>query len=128
MIFIDSDFIIDYLRGDENTIKIINNLKEDIATTEVNVFEIMYGLHIKQSINQDQIDSAKEFFNTLTIFPFNSNCGEKSAKILTKLIKEGKEIEQNDCFIASIILENRFNKILTNNKKHFERIEEIKLI
>jgi len=128
MIFIDSDIIIDYLRGNEKVVNIVNNLEDEISTTEINVFEVMFGIHLKKELNQKQIDSAKEFFNTLNIFPFNSKCGEKSAEILTDLIKKGNEIDQNDCFIASIILENGFNKFLTNNKKHFEKIKELKLI
>ncbi len=128
MIFIDSDFIIDYLIGKENITTIINDFQEDIATTEINVFEVMFGIYLKQNVSQKQINSANEFFNNINIFPFSANCGEKSAEILSNLIKQGKEIDQNDCLIASVILENGYNKILTNNKKHFERIEGLELV
>jgi len=128
MIFIDSDFIVDYLRGKENVITIVNNLQEEIATTEINVFEVMFGIYLKQNVSQRQIDLANEFFSNLKVFSFGQDCGKRTAQILSNLIKQGKEIDQNDCLIASVILGNGYNKILTNNKKHFERIEGLELI
>ena len=48
--------------------------------------------------------------------------------MLASLDKQGLTINQNDCLIASIILKNGFNKILTRNKKHFERIKNLKVV
>lgn len=39
------------------------------------------------------------------------------AKVFSDLIKKGKTIEQNDCLIASIMITNGCNKIITRNKK-----------
>jgi len=128
MIFIDSDSIIDYLRGKENVTTVINNFQEEIATTEINVFEVMFGIYLKQNVSQKQINSANEFFSNLKIFSFSQGCGKKSAEILSSLIKQGKEIEQNDCLIASVILGNSYSKILTNNKKHFDRIRGLESV
>ena len=128
MIFIDSDFIIDYLRGEKSTVTIINNIQEEIATTEINVFEVMFGIYLKQNVSQRQINSANEFFNNLKVLSFEQGCGKKSAEILSNLIKQGKEINQNDCLISSIILKNGYNRILTNNKKHFDRIRGLESV
>ncbi len=128
MIFIDSDFIIDYLRNDKEAVNIINNQTEEIATTEINIFEVMFGICLRKNVSEKQISSANEFFSNLEVFPFDEDCGRKAAEILAGLIKEGREIDQNDCLIAAVILKNGFNKILTNNKKHFERIEELELV
>ena len=55
-------------------------------------------------------------------------CGKIAAEILAKLFKEGKIIEQNDAIIISIMLKNGIDKIITKNKKHFDRVKGIKVI
>jgi len=115
MIFIDSDFIIDYLRGNGEIIDIIDNYSDNIATTEINVFEVMLGLHLKKNVSEKQIKAAKDFFNIIPVFFLNQGCGEKAAEIFSNLIKEGKGIDQNDCLIAAIILKNGHDKIVTSS-------------
>ena len=106
MIFIDSDIIIDYFRGDESIVNILNKNSDEIATTEINVFEVMFGFYLKNNISEKKIKEAKEFFKNIEVFSFNQSCGKKAAELLSKLIKEGKQIDQNDCLIASMILKN----------------------
>lgn len=128
MICIDSDCIIDFLKGKENAIKTIEKYKYELMTTEISVFEIFFGVYIQKEINENEIMTAENFFNSIDVFSFNKECGNISAKILTNLIKNGKTIEQNDCFIAAIMKKNRCDKIITRNEKHFSRIEGIKVI
>ena len=51
MIFIDSDCIIDFLKGKKEAVDIIKRYKEKIATTEINVFEGLFGVYLKKNIN-----------------------------------------------------------------------------
>src|SRR3989344_5305550 len=78
-----------------------------------------------KNINEE---GAEEFFNSIYVFPFDNGCGEKSAKILARLKKEGKLIEQNDCFIAAIVLNKGIDGIITRNKEHFSKIKGLKII
>ncbi len=128
MICIDSDCIIDFLKGKEKAVKIIEQYKEEVMTTEISIFEILFGIYIKKDINEKEQFAAKEFFDSITVFPFDSECGEISAKILTFLIKKGMRIEQNDCFISSIMIKNGCERIITRNKEHFSRIKDIHVI
>ncbi|MGM0467506.1 MAG: type II toxin-antitoxin system VapC family toxin [Promethearchaeati archaeon] len=52
----------------------------------------------------------------------------KSSEIYDELSSRGKIIEANDILIASIMLSNGINKIITRNKRHFERIESLEII
>ena len=129
MIFIDSDCIIDFLNGKETARKIIENYKvEELGTSQINVFEIFFGIFKRKKINENELISADNFFNSLTIFSFDQKCGKISARILSTLIKEGNIIDQNDCFIGSIMIKNGISSIISNNKKHFSRINGIKVI
>ena len=129
MIILDSDFIIDFLRGKQNAVKFIEKNKISLATTEINIFEVSFGIYMKKNVSEKEIRIAHDFFASLdNVFPFDEKCGHISAKILTSLIKKGEEIEQNDCFIASIIIKNKCEGILTGNKKHFSKIKDVKVL
>ncbi len=128
MIILDSDVIIDYLKGKKEAVEAVNKFGDEAATTEISLFEIFYGVYLNKNFDEEERLSAEEFFNSINVFSFDSGCGEISAKILASLDKQGLAIEQNDCFIASVTLKNGFNKILTGNKKHFNRIKGLKVV
>ena len=127
MICADSNFIIDFLKNKDGAVSIFHRYKEDIATTEINIFEVFSGIYsLKKDITQED-SIADSFFDSIPIL--NSNhFGKLSAKHFIDLIKRGKEIGQNDCFIAAIMFENGCNQIITKDKEHFERIKGIKII
>ena len=128
MICIDSDCIIDFLRGKVEAIKIIESYKEVLATTEVNVFEVFFGIYNIKNISEEEEKSASLFFANIPILSSDCGWGKKAAKLFSELIRDGKIIEQDDCIIASIMIKNDCNKIITNNKKHFTKIDNIEVI
>lgn len=125
MIFLDTDIIIDLLKGKSYAKQIIGNHKEYMASTDINYFELLFGA-LKHKSQKEEL-AIKELFSTIPTYPMSNACFEKAAKIATKLIREGKEIGQNDCFIAAIVIENN-GTLLTRNTKHFKRIKELQLI
>src|SRR3989344_1454945 len=127
MICLDSDCIIDFLRGKEEAIRIVERHKEELVSTEINIFEVFFGIYNKRNMSDNERNVAKNFFNSIPILHFNEGCGELAAKILSNLLKEGKVIEQNDCFIAATIMENDCNKIITRNEAHYKRIKGIEI-
>ena len=127
MISLDSDCIIDFLRGKKEAVDVINKYKDELVTTEINIFEVFVGIYKNKEIEEKEGEVAKSFFESLEVL----NCGSfglKSASIFCELINNGKEIEQNDCFVASILLVNNCNKIITRNTKHFSRIKNLEII
>lgn len=128
MICIDSDGIIDYLKGKKEAIEIIREYANEIVTTELNVFEIFYGIYANKNFSEKEEASANAFFNSIKVLPFDKPCGKIAAKIFASLSLIGKPIEQNDCFIAAIILRNGFDSIITRNKEHYSRIKDLKVI
>lgn len=125
MICLDSDCIIDFLKGKKEAVDLVRKYKEEIITTEINRFEVLFGIYLKKKIEGGENNSAKLFFDSLDVLPFNENCGEEAARILFSLAKEGNVINQNDCLISAIMIKNGCRSILTGNKKHFERIKGI---
>jgi len=128
MIFIDSDCIIDFLKGKENAKNIVEKYETELATSQINVFEIFFGVYNKKNVNEKEAVLADNFFNSLSVFPFDNKCGRISAKILSNLMREGSPIDQNDCFIGAIMIKNGINSIISNNKRHFLKIKGIKVV
>jgi len=126
MICLDTSFIIDFLKEKKEAVDFIVKNKEELFTTEVNVFEIFIGIYTKSNYEKEE-SIASGFFDSIEILGIR-NWGKESAKLLANLMKEGKVVEENDCFIASIMLLNGCNKIVTRNKKHFERIKGVEVI
>lgn len=128
MIFIDSDCIIDFLRGDEKAVNIVADNLGEIVTSELNSFEVFFGIFNKRDIPKNELLSAEKFFETVNVLGFDSQCGKISAKILCDLKRRGVEINQNDCLIASVMFKNGIDKIITQNNKHFSKIKGLKVL
>ena len=128
MICLDSDFIIDYLKGKKEVVAALEKHEETLVTTEINVFEIFFGIYRNKEFSERERLVARDFFGSLEVLPFDGGCGEFASRILAGLSHKGDLIEQNDCFIASVMLNNGCDKIITRNKKHFSKIKNVKVI
>ncbi|MEK6856911.1 MAG: type II toxin-antitoxin system VapC family toxin [Nanoarchaeota archaeon] len=126
MICIDTDCIIDFLKEKKEAVNLVNKFKDEIVTTEINVFEVFIGLYTNDRYLEEE-KATTRFFDSIEILEMKG-WGKKTAEILANLIRRGNIIEENDCFIASIMLVNGCNRIITRNKKHFSRINGIEPI
>ena len=62
------------------------------------------------------------------MLPFNRGAAIESAKKLGILIRKGQKIDFRYGLIAEIAISNGIKKILTKNRDHFIRIENIETI
>jgi predicted nucleic acid-binding protein len=126
MICLDSSFVIDYFKGDENAKKLMNKLDPDtLFITEISVFEIASGMINKGS---KQLDVFMRFLNKVKIIPTNTMFSLESARIKKELELKGKKIDGMDLLIAGMMRSYGFTEIVTRNVKHFEHINKIKII
>lgn len=68
----------------------------------------------------------KTLTEDLIVLPFDDNVSIKAAEIYHQLRKNNNVIEFRDIFIAATCLVHDLS-ILTSNKSHFSRIEELKI-
>ena len=128
MIGLDTSAIIDLFKKDMSLIKFLESTDDKVTLNQISYLELMFGLDFenkKYFSEEEYYDSL--FANSLVLELNNSSC-KMAGKILMRLKKIGKMIEQSDCAIAGIYLSNGVNKILTKNAKHFENIKELKVI
>ena len=100
--------------------------KEGLASTEINYFEMLFGIFKRQEFNEKEIDSIQDFFNSIRVFTFDQASAYKAAEIAGRLSNSGQIIEPQDVMIAGICIANNCS-IATKDLKHFSRIKGLKV-
>ncbi|MBI5224737.1 PIN domain-containing protein [Candidatus Micrarchaeota archaeon] len=124
-LYIDSDVLILFLKGDE---KIASRIEKAIsehgklALPSIVCFEVLCG-----SFNE--MKRIHDFSKDVEIAPFDRNAAQIASAIYKHLKSKGEILELGDIAIAAIAISNSQEKpcILTNNIRHFSRIPGLKL-
>ncbi|MEK6953143.1 MAG: type II toxin-antitoxin system VapC family toxin [Nanoarchaeota archaeon] len=125
-ICLDTNILVDVLRNQTETPKIIKKIENNIlATTYINLFELNYGaaLSANKKINFKKVD---KLISRLELLNLSENSTKIAAMILADLKNKGKMIEFKDLLVASICITNNF-QLFTKNTKHFEDIPRLNL-
>lgn len=124
IICLDTSILIDFYRKKVKEKSVFFQLTSKyklFAVSIVTEYEIMIGSDMEQS------EYWSEFFNTVTILPFNKSANDAAITITRHLKATNKLIEVPDIFIGATALANNI-KIATLNRKHFERIPGLEII
>jgi len=133
MILLDTSACIDYLNGNKEIKKVIEEQDELVHITSITIYEMNIGFErTKRKISEQRYKQLYkpwlEFISSMEIFALGFKEAEKAAEIYDVLESQGKAIDDNDILIAGIMLTNGIKKLITKNVRHFERIEEIEFI
>lgn len=121
MYLIDSDILINFLKGKENAIKILGRLKPNQRNTSV----ICIG-EILEGLSENKVKQFQKLTNLLNICEVNLKTVVKFSEIRRGLRKKGNLIDNFDLLIASTCLVLDLT-LITNNLSHFKRIPNLKL-
>jgi len=123
-IVLDTDIAIDLLRGIQKIVDDIKNLEKDkfLITTDITAFELYYGAYLSKR-EKENILAVKEFLKKLVLLSTDEESMEMAGLIMANLKEKGEFLDVRDVLIAAICLTNEC-KILTKNKKHFQRIDK----
>lgn len=127
---LDTDVIIDYLkrRPQPEAVKIFNKIDErqyEAYVSAVTVFEIYRGARLSPK-PEKAISEANTLFNHTQILSFDEQTAIEASEIHVQLEKKGLPLEIRDVFIGAQAKIAKLT-LVTKNKKHFERIPELKL-
>ena len=121
---VDSCVLIDFFRAKDksNTVyaKLIRN-KEKLYVSTVVLFEVRSGLNKR---NRDEWDI---LLQGMTCLSFDEHVAEVAADLSIRLRKSRIQLESSDLFIAASALTYGI-PLATLNRKHFERIDGLKLV
>jgi len=133
MILLDTSACIDYLNGNKDLKKVVEDQDELLHISSITVYEMNIGFErTKRKISDQRYKQLYkpwvEFISGMEIFSLGFKEAETAAKIYDLLESQGQRIDDNDVLIAGIMLSNGIKKIITNNIGHFKRIEGLELI
>ncbi|MEM4397063.1 MAG: type II toxin-antitoxin system VapC family toxin [Candidatus Woesearchaeota archaeon] len=120
MYCLDTNILIDILRGDESLRSSIFNSDLIVSTTQINVCELYKGAYLSNKPKKN-IELIKNLINNIKILDINEETYFIYGKIFKELSEKGKIISELDLLIASICLSHKFI-LITRNIKDFENI------
>ncbi len=124
---VDTDWIIDHLNGKETVRQKLKELRPSgISISIISLAELYEGVYY----SNDPVKSQSILEGLLVQFDI-AVIDEETCKIFGKergkLRQEGRIIGDFDLMIASTCLRRKLT-LLTNNRKHFERLNDLKII
>lgn len=123
---LDTDTIVFLLRGSRSVADKIRETGDDhIATTAVNLAELYFGA-FNSNREEDNVRAVDEFRRATRVFGFDSTAAVIFGKIKASLKREKSLVNDSDLLIASIALSTH-SVLVTNNVRHFNRIEGLVL-
>ena len=124
MKIVDSTFITSLLRNDPDTFRKAQELDGEggAATTVINVFEVVHGVHRSLSEAPRRMDEFTRLMANFEILPLNTEAAVKAAEISGTLRRKGNIIDPFDSLIAGITLTSGAEALVTRNTSHFKRI------
>lgn len=128
MICLDTTFIIDFLRGDKDTIAKAGELgQRQKCTTAINISEVLNGILLAKTGGAEQLEAFGEFLASIEVFGFDVEASLRASQIYSELTKKGEKVNELDCQIAGAALANHCSRIITRNSKHFARMSGIEV-
>ncbi len=130
MIFIDTSVFVDVLRsaGPKSSLELFKKIETDRSikafTSVIPVAELSVGAY--RSDKKDALEKTFDLISLVNVVDMDETIAREGGRIYSELMSKGKEIELNDCLIASTSLSLGINEIITRDIEHFKRIEGIK--
>lgn len=120
----DTDWAIDYLRGNPLTVQRVGEfLPDGIGISIITIAELYRGL---RNTLEDQ-NRFSEFASGLTILPLTDPICRIYASEYARLKQEGNMLEDFDLLIGATAVHHELI-LLTNNHRHFQRLAGIRLV
>jgi len=127
-ICLDTDFLVDFLRNGDEEVEFIkdNEIKTELATTYINLFELYYGAY-KSERRDENLKLINQLIGRISLINLSDDSAEAAGKISAMLEKQGALVEFRDILIGAMALVNGY-AVKTKNIKHFENIKELKVL
>jgi len=123
---LDTDWIINLLAGNKDAEEKIQHLDpNDIVISLATVAEIYEGAYIYAN-PEAHIHTFRQFLSNFQLLNLNLSIMEKFAEIRSYLRRRGELISDFDILLGATALHHDLT-VLTYNKRHFERIPDLKL-
>lgn len=124
MIVADTDVLIDFLAGSNPGFSRVRAAIDggQLHTTTITQYELLAGAN---SPKQD--GRIRDLLAALSILPLDRAAADLGARTRRDLERRGESVGMADSLIAGIVLACG-GRLLTRNRRHFERVETLALV
>ena len=121
---IDTNIFIQHLREKNKSGTILSGLakQKQFFITSITLFELLTG-----ATNDNKKEDINKLTKGIPILNLDKDSAKIAAEVYLNLKSKNHSIEFRDIFIAAICIKNDL-PLKTLNKKHFERVEGLKVI
>ncbi|ODS40762.1 hypothetical protein BEH94_01220 [Candidatus Altiarchaeales archaeon WOR_SM1_SCG] len=128
IICLDSDVVVDYLRGREpvkSELRELINSGKIITITSITIYELYLGANLSKNPGKEteKLDNLRVYLQEIE---FNSIAAEIAGETDAHLKKSGMQVDLRDVLIASVCIANKI-PLFTKNASHFSRIRGLEL-
>ncbi|MHA1669397.1 MAG: type II toxin-antitoxin system VapC family toxin [Promethearchaeota archaeon] len=130
MAVLDTDVLVYYLRGKNDSYMKMKNLKKKEGTLNITIFnvaELYKGCYSMKNVAKGLMKVKLLIDAVDKIYLFENDSAEEFAKLSSDLKKRGQTIGILDELIASICIVHQ-ETLYSGNVKHFERIDDLTTI
>ena len=120
---LDTDILIDHLRGNPAATRAIEGFEEagrTLSTTSVNAYELSYGAWKTKDVEAN-LEAVETLLSRLHVHSFSCEAATEAGRIMAHLEKKGAPVEIRDIFIGAMAKVSGVT-LCTRNTEHFERI------
>ena len=126
MFLLDTDTIIYNLKGNEAIERNLQDHFEDpMKICVITLMELYFGAYKSKKITGN-LSKVRTIENAFEIISADRECAEIFGMLKASLKKSGALLDDFDLIIASLAMTNNLT-LVTNNTKHFSRIDGLKL-
>jgi len=126
MYLLDTDTIIFNLKGSLAVRKnLLLHINDPIKVSVITLMELYYGAYKSQKVTGN-LAKIKTIEQSLEIIPVRIESVEIFGMLKSKLEKSASRLDDFDLIITACALAHNLT-LVTNNEKHFQRIEGLKL-
>lgn len=126
MYLLDTNIVIYCLKGHEVVNKNLrSHLDDPINISVATLMELYYGAYKSQKV-ESNLAKIKTLENSIEVIPLGKEAVEIFGIYKAKLERSGTPLDDFDLILAACAMTNNL-VLVTNNTKHFKRIEGLKV-
>lgn len=126
MVVLDTDVLIDAMRGNDRAVEVLQELIEGhrpVAVSAITIMQLHHGI-ARSTKPQDELKNVESSLEALLTYPLDGSVAARAGALDGELTTRGKPIGVSDTIIGATGLE-KGESVLTRNVKHFERINDL---
>lgn len=123
---VDTDWVIDYLNGRQDTVSRLSTLRPDgLGLSVVALAELYEGVYYSRDPEKDE-QGLNDFLRGVTVLGLDEETSKIFGRERGRLRQSGQIIGDMDLMIAATALQYDLT-LLSNNRRHFDRINGLRI-